>query len=115
MAFAFTDTGRVLLAARTPAWRSSMAGASDFGAEDGIEVGNVTALAERGRGIWLGGEHGLQHFDGERFAASGARPGALAGISGIIERATATWLNGLGWIVHIRRPDLERALSSRAS
>ena len=113
--FAFTDTrGRVLLSC-ADARMAIVDGERErsFGAEDGIEVGNVTALAERGRGIWLGGEYGLQHFDGERFRSVRALdPEALRGISGIIERANGDlWLNGLGGIVHIRRPDLERALS----
>jgi signal transduction histidine kinase len=115
VAFAFTDTrGRVLLSC-ADARMAIVDGERErsFGAEDGIEVGNVTALAERGRGIWLGGEYGLQHFDGERFRSVRALdPEALRGISGIIERANGDlWLNGLGGIVHIRRPDLERALS----
>jgi signal transduction histidine kinase/ligand-binding sensor domain-containing protein len=115
VAFALTDTrGRVVLSC-ADARMAIVDGERErsFGAEDGIEVGNVTALAERGRGIWLGGEYGLQHFDGERFRSVRAHdPEALRGISGIIERANGDlWLNGLGGIVHIRRPDLERALS----
>ena len=63
----FTDTcGRVLLSC-ADARMAIVDGERErsFGAEDGIEVGNVTALAERGHGIWIGGEFGLQHFDRE--------------------------------------------------
>lgn len=84
-----------------------------FGPHDGVDVGNVTAIGGRGRGIWIGGEFGLQHFDGERFRTVRALdPESLRGISGIVETANGDlWLNGLGGIVHMLRSEIERALS----
>jgi hypothetical protein len=38
-----------------------------FGPNDGIRVGNITAIYGRGSEIWIGGEFGLQQFDHGRF------------------------------------------------
>jgi hypothetical protein len=36
-----------------------------FGPDDGIRVGNITAIYGHGSKIWIGGEFGLQQFDHE--------------------------------------------------
>src|SRR6516162_6296316 len=83
-----------------------------FSSEDGIQVGNVTAISGRGTEIWIGGEFGLQHFDGTRFHnINAANQEWLRGISGIVETADGDlWLNGLSGILHIRRTELVEAI-----
>ncbi|HZC80254.1 MAG TPA: hypothetical protein VE222_00810, partial [Nitrospiraceae bacterium] len=83
-----------------------------YGPNDGIRVGNITAIYGRGRGIWIGGEFGLQQFDNGRFhditAVDGDR---LRGISGIVETANGDlWLNGISGIFHIARDEVLKAL-----
>ncbi|HUL95290.1 MAG TPA: triple tyrosine motif-containing protein [Usitatibacter sp.] len=82
-----------------------------FGAGDGLAVGNVTAIHGRGDNIWIGGELGVQRFDNGRFRTLRALDGeALRGISGIVETANGDlWLNGLGGIVHIRASEIAAA------
>src|SRR5271157_2312684 len=87
-----------------------------FGPNDGVRVGNVTAIYGRGSEIWIGGEFGLQQFDHGRFHTIHALDKeSLRGISGIVETANGDlWLNGLGGIVHIRRAEILDALKDPA-
>src|SRR5271166_5736904 len=87
-----------------------------FGPNDGVRVGNVTAIYGRGSEIWIGGEFGLQQFDHGRFHTIHAvDKESLRGISGIVETANGDlWLNGLGGIVHIRRAEILDALKNPA-
>jgi len=87
-----------------------------FGPNDGVRVGNVTAIYGRGSEIWIGGEFGVQQFDHGRFHTIHAvDKESLRGISGIVETANGDlWLNGLGGIVHIRRAEILDALKNPA-
>jgi signal transduction histidine kinase/ligand-binding sensor domain-containing protein len=84
-----------------------------FGAKEGVQVGNVTAIHGRGSALWIGGEFGLQQYDQGRFhTIRGLDPEALRGISGIVETADGDlWLNGLGGIVHISRAEIAQAIN----
>jgi len=87
-----------------------------FGPNDGIRVGNITAICGRGPEIWIGGEFGLQQFDRGRFQNIQATDDELLrGISGIVETANADlWINGLGGIFHVRRSEIALALKNSA-
>jgi signal transduction histidine kinase/ligand-binding sensor domain-containing protein len=87
-----------------------------FGPNDGIRVGNITAIYGRGSEIWIGGEFGLQQFDHGRFHNIQATDDELLrGISGIVETANGDlWLNGLGGIFHLRRSEIAEALKNSA-
>jgi signal transduction histidine kinase/ligand-binding sensor domain-containing protein len=87
-----------------------------FGPNDGLKVGNVTAIYGRGAEIWIGGEFGLQQFDHGRFHNIVAVDNEwLRGISGIVETANGDlWLNGLRGIFHIRRSEISEALKDPA-
>lgn len=93
-----------------------------LGAGQGLNVGNVTALREGARGVWIGGEHGLALYaNGLVRGAHTPQDSPFRGISGIVEtRNGDLWLNGARGIVHIaaaqvdslfdpaRRPSYER-------
>jgi signal transduction histidine kinase/ligand-binding sensor domain-containing protein len=85
-----------------------------FGPDDGIRVGNVTAISGRGLGVWIGGEFGLQEFDNGRFRTIQAvDEDWLLGISGIVETTDGDlWLNGLTGIFHIGRAEIAEALKN---
>jgi len=85
-----------------------------FGPNEGVGVGNVTAIYEHGSEIWIGGEFGLQQFDHGRFRTIHATDDELLrGISGIVETANGDlWLNGLGGIFHVRRSEISEALNN---
>ena len=83
-----------------------------FGPNDGVQVGNITAVHGRTSAIWIGGEFGLQRFDRGRFRTIAAvNPQWLRGISGIVETADGDlWLNSLFGIFHIRPAEISTAL-----
>jgi len=87
-----------------------------FGTNDGLRVGNVTAIYGRGSEIWIGGEFGLQQFDHGRFHnINGVDDNWLRGISGIVETESGDlWLNGVGGIFHVRRSEISEALKNPA-
>jgi signal transduction histidine kinase/ligand-binding sensor domain-containing protein len=87
-----------------------------FGPNDGIHVGNITAICGRGSEIWIGGEFGLEQFDHGRFHNIQTTDSELLrGISGIVERTNGDlWLNGLGGIFHIRRSEISESLKNPA-
>ena len=87
-----------------------------FSPNDGVRVGNITAIYGRGSEIWIGGEFGLQQFDHGRFHTIQATDDELLrGISGIVETANGDlWLHGLGGIFHVRRPEIAEALKNSA-
>ncbi|HYC31962.1 MAG TPA: triple tyrosine motif-containing protein, partial [Gemmatimonadales bacterium] len=81
---------------------------------DGLEVGNVTALVVRGRGLWIGGEGGVILFSDGRFRSLAATE-PLRGISGIVERHNGDlWVNGAGGVTHIDAAEVRRALEDPA-
>jgi signal transduction histidine kinase len=88
-----------------------------FGPNDGIRVGNITAIHGRTSAIWIGGEFGLQQFDNGAFhAITAVNPQWLRGISGIVETAAGDlWLNGLFGIFHINRTEISTALTDPTS
>ncbi|HEY6806761.1 MAG TPA: triple tyrosine motif-containing protein [Pyrinomonadaceae bacterium] len=83
-----------------------------FGPNDGVQVGAITSIQGRTSAIWIGGEFGLQQFDGGAFhTITAVNPQWLRGISGIIETADGDlWLNGLFGILHIGRAEVSTAL-----
>ena len=87
-----------------------------FGPEDGVDVGNVSAIQARGPDVWIGGEFGLQRLDQGRFRTLHAlNDEALRGISGIVQTANGDlWLNGLGGIVHLAHEEIVKAMKDPA-
>jgi signal transduction histidine kinase/ligand-binding sensor domain-containing protein len=74
-----------------------------FSGKDGVQLGAVTSIAGKGRTIWVGGEFGLEYFDGSRFHPAGPRAGgAFSGVSGIvIDSDGGLWFSDSQGIVHI--------------
>jgi signal transduction histidine kinase/ligand-binding sensor domain-containing protein len=72
-------------------------------ANDGISTGAVHAITARGRNIWIGGEHGLNWFDGRRFHnVRGAPDHSFGIVTGIVEKAHGDlWLNTTEGVVLI--------------
>jgi PAS domain S-box-containing protein len=87
-----------------------------FGPDDGLQVGNITAIYGRGAEIWIGGEFGLEQYDQGRFHKIAAvNDQWLRGISGIVEtRGGDLWLNAISGIFHIRKAEISEALKDSA-
>src|SRR5207245_2128025 len=56
-----------------------------FSSKDGVQIGTVTSIQDKGNGVWIGGEFGLEFFDGSRFRPVNPSGGSsFDGISGIV-------------------------------
>ncbi|AEU38036.1 histidine kinase [Granulicella mallensis MP5ACTX8] len=84
-----------------------------FTEQEGVEVGNVTAIAAYHDHLWIGGDRGLEAFVGGRFKAirfSGRSP---ANISGILETSDGRlWLNTVNGVVEVDGTELEASKSN---
>jgi signal transduction histidine kinase/ligand-binding sensor domain-containing protein len=81
-----------------------------FDSAQGLDVGNVLAIAAIDTNLWIGGELGFARLDGARFVSIHCATGTpFKGISGIVTaRDGGLWLNGAAGIVHIAAHDIER-------
>lgn len=84
-----------------------------FSSKDGVQIGAVMSIQGKGPKIWIGGEFGLEFFDGSRFQrVNPADGGSFGGISGIIaDPEDGLWFCENRGIIHIRENQL-RQLSS---
>jgi signal transduction histidine kinase/ligand-binding sensor domain-containing protein len=80
--------------------------------KDGVAVGNVMTFYERGSHVWIGGESGLQMYEGGRFRKINADDETkLRGISGIVETQNGDlWLNAANGIIHISALEVQHSL-----
>ena len=78
-------------------------GVNFYDANQGLNVGNVTALHESDSRMWAGGEHGLNLFESGRFLTMMfAGSPAIEGITGIIVANDGSlWLNARSGIFRI--------------
>ena len=83
-----------------------------FSTAQGLDVGNVTAVAARTGRIWVGGQYGLARFTGDRFQMLTTQAdGDLRGISGIIETSNGDlWLNQTSGLAHLTASEIAAKL-----
>lgn len=91
------------------------AGERLWGSADGLDIGHVTAMTHLGGHSWVAGQHGVAHFDGQRF-----RPlplpdnGLFDNIYAIIAIPTAQgedlWLHGKAGIFQLPAGEIDQAL-----
>ena len=88
-----------------------------IGSAQGLEVGNVTALVEGAKGVWIGGERGLAFAQGDRLqSVPPDANGPFNGISGIVEtRGGELWLNGARGIVHLPAAQVPRLFDTKGA
>lgn len=83
-----------------------------FSADDGLDIGIVLAMSEKGNRLWVAGERGLALFDSDRFRSMRtAGSNVLRGITGIVETSEGDlWLHGLAGAVLIRNAEVRKAI-----
>lgn len=83
---------------------------SSFTGKDGIAVGHIVAIGSRKDGLWIGGDRGIQRFDGHRFVTVGAADGsAFHNVLGMIATTSnGIWLGEARGIVHIAEAEIRR-------
>ena len=87
----------------------------EFGASDGVGVGNTLAIVHGRDRMWIGGDRGLAWFDGKRFVALGEYGrGAFYGVSGIVQRAGGElWLHDTSGLARLDAAALATATTRR--
>lgn len=86
-----------------------------FSTKDGLQVGTITSIQSKGNKIWIGGEFGLEFFDGNRFQSVVSEDGsAFSGISGIVvDPKDGLWFSENRGIVHIPEAQLGQLNSGK--
>jgi signal transduction histidine kinase/ligand-binding sensor domain-containing protein len=86
-----------------------------FSGKDGVQVGAVTSIQGEGARIWIGGESGLEFFDGSRFHPIDPADGSsFGGISGVIANPRdGLWFAENRGIVHIPASQLRHLGSGK--
>ena len=86
-----------------------------YSGKDGVRVGAVTSIQGRGTTIWIGGELGLEFFDGNRFKpVTPADGSAFGGISGIVlDPGSGLWFGENRGIIHLREAQLRQLASGK--
>ena len=83
-----------------------------FSADDGLDLGNITALRQGKRTLWIGGERGLAHFDAGRLQTIDVDGEPMRGIAGIVETADGTlWIHAIPGVFRIAAAEVARALA----
>jgi signal transduction histidine kinase/ligand-binding sensor domain-containing protein len=86
-----------------------------FAADDGLDLGNVSALKQGSRTIWVGGERGLASFNGSRFQTLGVEGEPLRGVVGIIETADRSlWVHAVSGVLHFSAAEVAHVLADPA-
>jgi signal transduction histidine kinase/ligand-binding sensor domain-containing protein len=86
-----------------------------FSGKDGVQIGAVTSIHAKGNTIWIGGEFGLEFFDGSRFHPINPADGtAFSGTSGIVaDPEDGLWFSEKRGIIHIHDAQLQQLGSGK--
>lgn len=95
---------------RVALWENDTA--RHFSAADGLDIGNVLLIYEKGAHLWAAGERGLALFDGKRFQSfRTVEPNVLRGITGAAETAEGDlWLHGLDGAILLKGVEVRKAV-----
>jgi len=85
-----------------------------FSAPEGLDVGNVLTISEKGHHIWIGGDRGLALFDSDRLRPMMTTDSSvLRGISGLVESANGDlWIHGTAGAVLVPATEVHQAIGS---
>jgi signal transduction histidine kinase/ligand-binding sensor domain-containing protein len=83
-----------------------------FSSTDGLEVGNILTIREKGRHLWIAGEKGLALLVGERFQSMAvAAPDVLRGITGLVETSEGDlWIHAIAGAIRIPAVEVRKAI-----
>ncbi|MET0231591.1 MAG: ATP-binding protein [Rhodanobacteraceae bacterium] len=88
-----------------------------IGPEQGMTVGPIRALTPDAGGLWLGGDRGVQYFDGTRFlslTADGRWP--IDSASGVVvDEAGFLWIHNLDGVLRSHEPNVAARLRTEQS
>ena len=81
---------------------------STFSHEEGVLVGTITTIQGDGTDVWIGGEFGLEVFDGRSFKPVMSIDGSgFSGVSGIVrDKEGGLWFAENRGVVHLRKDQI---------
>ena len=84
-----------------------------FNAKDGLDIGFVFVIHEKGTHLWVAGERGLAVFESDRFRQLTIDDSsALRGIKGLVETDEGDlWLQGAAGVIRVKSNEVRRALA----
>ncbi|MGO4515852.1 two-component regulator propeller domain-containing protein [Terriglobus sp. 2YAB30_2] len=112
----FTDSqGRIWFGFANTIAMLDRDGVRTFSRKDGIQVGTITSIQGKGSKIWIGGEFGLEFWEGSRFQpVSPADGSAFSGVSGILANSDdGLWFTEQRGVIHIREAQLQQLSSGK--
>lgn len=91
--------------------------ATAFDERQGLQKGVIRALLAEPDGVWIGGDEGIQHFDGKRFTSIGALDDdAFETATGLVKDAGGNlWIQTLDGVREVALDDLSKALAAPAT
>lgn len=112
----FTDShGRIWFGFANTIAMLDQDGVKIFSGKDGVHVGVVTTIQGKGTNIWIGGEFGLDFFDGSRFRpVTPSDGGAFGSIAGIVaDPDDGLWFSEKRGVIHIPEAQLQQLDSGK--
>jgi signal transduction histidine kinase/ligand-binding sensor domain-containing protein len=97
--------------------RVSQGIATTFGEKQGLQKGVIRVVDAEADGLWIGGDEGIQHFDGKRFTSVGALDDdAFQTATGLAKDPDGNlWIQTLDGVREIEAGDLARAIAAPAT
>jgi signal transduction histidine kinase/ligand-binding sensor domain-containing protein len=91
--------------------------ATTFGEQQGLQKGVIRVVDAEPGGVWIGGDEGIQHFDGKRFTSVGALDDdAFQTATGLARDADGNlWIQTLDGVREVESGDLARAIAAPAT
>ena len=89
---------------------------TEFGTREGLAAGTVKAILPLGAQAWVGGDAGLQYYDGKGFATlSTTTADLLAPTTGVVlDKQGSLWIQTLQGVVRIQRDEVRKFLLNHA-
>ncbi|WP_263415415.1 sensor histidine kinase [Terriglobus albidus] len=112
----FTDSqGRIWFGFANTIAMLDRDGVRTYSRKDGIQVGTITSIQGKGSTIWIGGEFGLEFWEGNRFQpVSPADGSTFGGVSGILtDSDDGLWFAEQRGVIHIREAQLRQPKSGK--
>lgn len=87
---------------------------TEYGARDGLSAGTVKAVLALGAQAWIGGDAGLQYFDGTAFASVHTMtPDVFVPATGVVlDKQGSLWVQTLQGVVRVPRDEVQKFLAN---
>ncbi|MGF6494212.1 signal transduction histidine kinase/ligand-binding sensor domain-containing protein [Luteibacter sp. 621] len=90
---------------------------TEYGEREGLAAGTVKAVLPVGAQAWIGGDAGLQYFDGKTFfTLEATAPDVFVPSTGVVlDKQGSLWVQTLQGVVRVKRDDVQRFLADHST